>query len=170
MYDAAWTRPLAEVLRGLGVERALVVHGDGLDDLALSGPSQIAELHADGRIESRTVDPEELGVAPAPLEAILGGDAVANAAVTRAILAGRVQDARRDVVALCAGATLYLADRAPDLRAGVAPALEVLRDGAGLEVLEQVRGVHPGGVMVRARPGSRIGRPGTHATPGRVPR
>ena len=64
-------------------------------------------------------------------------DAVANAAVTRAILGGRVQDARRDVVALCAGAALYLAGRAPDLRAGVAEALEVLQSGAGLETLER---------------------------------
>ncbi len=137
VYDAAWTVPIAEVLHGLGVERALVVHGDGLDDLALSGPSQVSELHADGRVESYTVHPEELGVASAPLEAILGGDAVANAEVTRAILSGHVQDARRDVVALCAGATLYLAGRAPDLRSGVAHALELLRGGAGLEVLER---------------------------------
>lgn len=137
VYDASWTQPIAEVLHGLGVERALVVHGDGLDDLALSGPSRLSELHADGRIDTTTVHPEELGVAPAPLEAILGGDAVANAAVARAILGGRLQDARRDVVALCAGAALYLGGRAPDLRAGVADALDVLRSGAGLEALER---------------------------------
>ncbi len=137
VYDAAWTQPLAEVLHGLGTERALVVHGDGLDDLALSGPSQVSELHADGRIETTTVQPEDLGVARAPLASILGGDAVENAAVTRGILSGQVHDARRDVVALCAGATLYLADRAPDLRSGVADAIEVLQSGAGLEVLER---------------------------------
>jgi anthranilate phosphoribosyltransferase len=137
VYDASWTQPLAEVLRGLGVERALVVHGDGLDDLALSGPSQVSELHPDGRIETTTVHPEDLGVEPAPLEAILGGDATANAAVTRAILSGRVRDARRDVVALCAGAAIYLGGRAPDLRTGVADALDVLRAGAGLESLER---------------------------------
>lgn len=137
VYDPSWTEPIAQVLRGLGVERALVVHGDGLDDLALSGPSQVSELHPDGRIASYEVRPEELGVAPAPLEAILGGDPATNAVVTRAILVGRVVDARRDVVALGAGATLYLAGLAPDLRAGVARALELLKDGAGLEVLER---------------------------------
>ncbi|MDF1524421.1 MAG: anthranilate phosphoribosyltransferase [Trueperaceae bacterium] len=137
VYDEAWTAPIAEVLRGLGIRRALVVHGDGLDDLALSGPSRVSELHEDGRIETYTVRPEELGVPPAPREAILGGDAATNAAVTRAILAGRVVDARRDVVALGAGAALYLAGRAPDLPTGVARALEVLRDGAGLALLER---------------------------------
>jgi hypothetical protein len=153
VYDAAWTEPLAEVLRGLGVERALVVHGDGLDDLALSGPSQVSELHADGRIETTTVHPEALGVAPAPLAAILGGDAAANAAVARATLAGELQDARRDVVALCAGATLYLAGLAPDLRSGARRprAAARRRRARGPRAL---RRVHPG--RVRARAAGRI--------------
>jgi len=137
VYDPAWTEPLARVLRGLGVRRALVVHGDGLDDLALSGPSRVSELHADGRIESYDVTPEALGVPRAPLAAILGGDASENAGVTREVLAGRLRDARRDVVALGAGAALYLAELAPDLPAGVARALELLDDGAGLELLER---------------------------------
>jgi len=141
VYDPAWTEPIAEVLRGLGLRRALVVHGDGLDDLALSGPSRVSELHADGRIETYEVTPEALGVAPAPLSAILGGDAEENARVTREVLAGRERgarhDARRDVVALSAGAALYLAAVAPDLPAGVARAQELLDAGAGLDLLER---------------------------------
>ena len=141
VYDPAWTEPIAEVLRGLGLRRALVVHGDGLDDLALSGPSRIAELHEDGRIETYEVTPEALGVARAPLEAILGGDAEENARITREVLAARGPaagpDARRDVVALSAGAALYLAEVAPDLPAGVARAQELLDAGAGLDLLEQ---------------------------------
>lgn len=137
VYDAAWTVPIAEVLRGLGLRRALVVHGDGLDDLALSGPSHVAELHEDGRIDAYQVTPEELGVERAPLDAILGGDAEHNARVAREVLAGRLRDARADVVALGAGAALYLAGIAPDLAAGVARAHELLADGAGLAVLER---------------------------------
>ena len=141
VYDPAWTEPIAEVLRGLGLRRALVVHGDGLDDLALSGPSRVSELHADGRIETYEVTPEALGVAPAPREAILGGDAEENARVTREVLAARGPgagpDARRDVVALNAGAALYLAEVSPDLPAGVARAQELLDAGAGLDLLER---------------------------------
>jgi anthranilate phosphoribosyltransferase len=137
VYDAGLTEPLAAVLRGLGLRRALVVHGDGLDDLALSGPSRISELHEDGRIETYEVTPEALGVPRAPLAALAGGDAVENARLTRELLAGRAQGARRDVVALGAGAALYLAGRAPDLAAGVARALDLLADGAGLEVLDR---------------------------------
>ena len=137
VYDPAWVVPIAQVLRGLGLRRALVVHGDGLDDLALSGTSRVAELHEDGRIDAYDVTPEQLGVPRAPLEAILGGDAAHNAEVARAVLAGRARGAPADVVALCAGAALYLAGLAPDLAAGVARAGELIRDGAGLDALER---------------------------------
>ncbi len=137
VFDPALTVPLAEVLRGLGLERALVVHGDGLDDLAVSGPSVVTELLPDGRTETSRVTPESLGVMRAPREAILGGDAAANAAATREVLSGRDRGARRDVVALAAGAALYLAERAPDLASGVAQALDLLERGAGLELLER---------------------------------
>jgi anthranilate phosphoribosyltransferase len=137
VYDAAWTEPLAHVLRGLGLERALVVHGNGLDDLSISGPSVVAELHPDGRITRSEVTPEGLGLRRAPLSELMGGDAAANAELTRAILAGEVEGAKRDVVALCAGATLYLAGVTPSLRDGVAEALLLLAQGAGLGPLER---------------------------------
>ena len=137
VFDAALTVPLAEVLRGLGLERALVVHGDGLDDLAVSGPSVVTELFPDGRLETRRVTPESLGVQRASRDAILGGDPTRNAAAARDVLAGRDVGPRRDVVALAAGAALYLAERAPDMRAGVALALALLASGAGLELLER---------------------------------
>ncbi len=137
VYDPAWTEPLARVLGALGLQRALVVHGDGLDDLALSGPSRISELRPGGWVETYEVTPETLGVARAPRDAILGGDAVENAVIARDVLAGRERGPRRDVVALSAGAALYLADLAPDLAAGVRRALRLLDAGAGLEVLER---------------------------------
>jgi anthranilate phosphoribosyltransferase len=137
VYDVALTEPLARVLKGLGLRRALVVHGDGLDDLALSGPSRVSELHEDGRIDTYEVTPEELGAPRAPLAAILGGDAADNARVTRDVLAGRIHDARRDVVALGAGAALYLAGHAADLPHGVARALDLLASGAGYDMLER---------------------------------
>ena len=106
VYDAALTEPLARVLHGLGLRRALVVHGDGLDDLTVSGTSRVSELDEDGSVRTYEVTPEALGVPRAPLAAILGGDAAENAVVARDVLAGRLRDARRDVVALGAGAAL----------------------------------------------------------------
>lgn len=137
VFDPSLTVPLAEVLRGLGLERALVVHGDGLDDLAVSGPSVVTEVWPDGRLETRQVTPESLGVRRAAHAGILGGDAGANAEAAREVLAGRDVGPRRDVVALAAGAALYLAERAPDLRTGVGLALEVLAAGEGLILLER---------------------------------
>jgi anthranilate phosphoribosyltransferase len=137
VYDPAWTEPLARVLHGLGLERALVVHGDGLDDFSLSGPTIVAELHPDGRVERYAVTPEELGVASAPVTAILGGNAQENARITREILAGERGGPQRDVVALGAGASLYLAGLAATLPAGVAQAQELLARGVGAELLER---------------------------------
>ncbi len=137
VYDAAHTEMLAEVLRGLGLERALVVHGDGLDDLAVSGESVVSELARDGSVHTRRVTPEELGVERAPRDAIAGGGPDENAAAARAVLAGRGPRAHRDVVALAAGAALYLADAADDLPLGVTHALDVIASGAGLELLER---------------------------------
>jgi anthranilate phosphoribosyltransferase len=137
VFHPSLTLTLAQVLRGLGLERALVVHGDGLDDLTVSGESVITELSSDGGIATRRVTPEELGVGRAPSDAIMGGGPEENAVAAREVLAGRGPRAHRDVVALAAGATLYLGDVTDDLPSGVARAAEIIASGAGLEVLER---------------------------------
>jgi anthranilate phosphoribosyltransferase len=137
VFDPDRTEMLARVLHGLGLERALVVHGDGLDDLAVSGESVVSELSADGAIVTRRVTPEELGVARAPRGAILGGGAVENAVAVRDVLAGKGARAHRDVVALAAGAAMYLDDGQGDLVACVARAQEIIASGAALELLER---------------------------------
>ncbi len=136
VYSPALTRTLAEVLRGLGLTRALVVHGDGLDDFTVSGETYVSELRPDGEIVEHVVSPEEVGFERAPREALLGGDARANAAATRAILAGRTHGPQRDVVQFNAGAALYLADLAGSVAEGVQRAGELLDAGAGLDTLE----------------------------------
>ena len=137
VFDPALTEPFAEVLRDLGLEHAMVVHGDGLDDLSVSGTNVVTELGPDGVITTRRVEPEELGVRRAPREALLGGDAADNARSTRDILAGRDGGPKRDVVALAAGAALYLAGQAVDLRRGTERARDVLASGAGMALLER---------------------------------
>lgn len=127
---------LARCLRRLGVRRAWVVHGSGLDELTLSGPSTVASLE-NGQVTSLTVTPEEAGLARASLEELRGGDAAANAEATRAILAG-ASGPRRDVVLLNASAALVLAGRAADLREGVALAAAAIDDGRARALIDRV--------------------------------
>jgi anthranilate phosphoribosyltransferase len=81
--------PMAEALARLGLERAVVVHGDGgLDEASLSGPSQL-RLVEGGTVRAEQLDPSTLGLAAAPLSALAGGDVAANAAILEAVLQGR---------------------------------------------------------------------------------
>lgn len=137
VFSPTLSRLLAEVLRGLGVERALVVHGEGLDDLTVTGPSKVTELRPDGSIEEYEVAPEDLGVGRHPAGELAGGGPEENAAIMRSVLRGAGPRAASEVVALNAGAAAYLAGLAPDLRSGVEAALDALRSGAGLRKLEE---------------------------------
>lgn len=137
VYSPDLTEKLAHTLAGLGVEHALVVHGDGLDDLTVSGETKVSELHPDGRVETYVIAPEDFGLKRAPLEAIQGGDAATNARKARQILAGELDGAPRDVVLLSAGAGIYVAGQAGSLAEGVSRARELLDSGAALARLEQ---------------------------------
>jgi anthranilate phosphoribosyltransferase len=129
VYSRALVVPMAEVLRVLGSERALVVHGaDGLDELTLSGPTHAALLER-GVVRELTIDPGALGLALAPASALAGGDAAENARITRAVLEGE-PGPRQDIVLLNAGAALWIAEAAPDLGAGVALARRSIASGA----------------------------------------
>lgn len=130
------TETLAAVLRGLGLERALVVHGDRIDDFTVTGPSKVTELLPGGEVHTYVVTPEEVGLGRYRLADLAGSDPVANAAALRAVLAGDSSDATRDVVLFNAGAALYLADVASDLAGGVSVAREALDSGAALAKLD----------------------------------
>ncbi len=132
----ALLEPFAQVLHSLGSERALVVHGEGVDELVL-GHNQVAEL-SHGQIQRYTLRPEEVGLPSAPYETIKGGTPQENAETARAILSGQDRSPKRHAVALNAGAAFYLAGKAPSIAEGVVLANELLDSGAGLEVLERL--------------------------------
>lgn len=136
VFDPDLTERLASVLAGLGVARALVVHGDGLDEFTVTGPTKVTELSAGGELRSYVVTPEEVGLERYPFEELAGGDAEANAVALRGVLDGSIGGARRAVVALNAGAGIYLADGAPDLAGGVERALGLIDDGSAVRKLE----------------------------------
>ena len=110
VYDPALTLPLAEVLQALGGEAAFVVHGHGsLDELTTDGPNRLSHLR-DGRVRTFEMDAADLGLRPATLDQLRGGDPARNAGILRAVLAGEDQSPRRDVVLLNAAAALATED------------------------------------------------------------
>jgi anthranilate phosphoribosyltransferase len=133
--DPRLLRPIAETLRALGVERALVVHGSGLDEVALHGFTSAVSLIA-GKLEELEITPEQAGLERLPVEQIAGGAPEENAARLAALLSGRGSEADAAVVALNAGALLMTAGRAKDLREGVVLAAGALRSGRANATLQ----------------------------------
>lgn len=131
VYDPALVETVARTCGLLGVEDALVVHGAGLDEIALHGPTDAALLR-DGEVTRLTLRPEDAGVKPAPLDALAGGDPQQNAAWLERALAGDAPRAHLDAIALNAGALLWTARRVDTLQDGVIGALETLATGAPL--------------------------------------
>jgi len=134
VFDPALLRPMAEALRALGVRRALVVHGEGADELIL-GENRGVEL-IEGELRDFSLAPEGVGLGRAPIEALRGGTPEENARLIRRILAGEEAGPPRDVVALNAGAALYAAEKAKTLAEGVEKALGILGSGTALAKLE----------------------------------
>jgi anthranilate synthase/phosphoribosyltransferase len=138
VYDPALTEPLARVLGTLGSRAAFVVHGaDGLDELTTTGPNRISALR-DGRVETHTFDPADLGFRRARLSDLQGGNAQENAVMTEEILSGKLNSARRDVVLLNAAAALVAAGQAHSFSEGIRLAEHSLDSGAAKHTLDRL--------------------------------
>lgn len=118
VYDPGLTRTMAEVLRLLGLTRAMVVHGNGLDEITTTGETVVAELRKNA-VRSYTLDCKTFGIPAAQPGDLAGGDAATNARIIRDILGGE-HGPGRDIVLLNAGAAIYVGGRARDLREGIA--------------------------------------------------
>jgi anthranilate phosphoribosyltransferase len=127
---------VAEALRSLGTEHALVVHGDGTDEIAVSGTTLVHEVRR-GTVSAFTLTPEQLGVASWRREDLRGGDASHNAAICLRVLSGE-SGAPRDSVLANAGAALYVAGRVSSIREGVALAARAIDDGNARRTLSTV--------------------------------
>jgi anthranilate phosphoribosyltransferase len=137
VFSPDWVEPLAYVLKGLGHERAWVVHGaGGLDELSTTGTSLVAELK-DGTVSTFEVAPAEAGLAEAKLSDLKGGDAATNAAALAALLAGE-PGAYRDVVLYGSAAALVVAGKVADLREGAALAAESIDSGHARAALDSL--------------------------------
>lgn len=136
-FAPEWLRPMAETLQNTGSERAWLVHGQGLDELTLAGPSNVVELHH-GRIREFTIAPGDAGLPEAPVESLRGGDPAHNAAALQALLRG-AHGPYRDCVVLNAAAALVVAGETNDLSAAAERAAKSIDSGAALAVLEKLR-------------------------------
>src|SRR6185437_3083489 len=138
VFDRRWLRPVAEALGQLGLERALVVHGqDGMDELTTTTRSWAASLE-DGKVSEIEIAPEEIGVERASLEVLKGGDAVHNAEEIKKVLAGE-QNAFRDIVLLNSAAALMVAGKARDLKEGAALAARSIDTGKAAHALATLK-------------------------------
>ena len=137
VYDAALVPVMADALAKMEVQRALVVHGAGLDEIALHGESIVAEVSGSTTTEY-TISPSEMGLDAAPVEAIEGGSPTENAEALRDIVAGRASGAPRDIVLANAGAAIYVAGETESIREGVDLARESLTSGAAARQLERL--------------------------------
>lgn len=135
--DRRYQETIAEALAGLGCEHAVVVTADdGLDEITIAGRTRVIEVR-DGGTSEWFIDPAELGIEEAGIEAIAGGDPADNAATARAILAGE-QGPAADVAAINAGAAIYVGGRADDLGAGIEAARAAIDTGAAAAVLREL--------------------------------
>ncbi|MBQ42236.1 MAG: anthranilate phosphoribosyltransferase [Gemmatimonadetes bacterium] len=140
VFAAELTERMAAVLRALGSERALVVHGsDGLDELTLTGPSQGTELR-DGELETYEVAPGDFGYDVVDGSALEGGDATENARILTDVLKG-IAGAPRDVVVMNAAAAIVAGGLADRLQDGAARAEAAIESGKALAALENLKRV-----------------------------
>ncbi len=129
---------VAETLKRLGSRRVLVVCGEGgMDEVSLSGPTQVVELDG-GELKAYSVSPEQFGLTPAPIEKLQGGSVAVSAGMAEEILQGK-GGPPRDAVLLNAGAALHVSGSASDIPTGISMAKEALKSGRALEKLEKLK-------------------------------
>ncbi len=135
--EAALLDRICETLRMLGAKRAMVVHGQGMDEISTLGVTQIRRL-ADGNVTSLELDPAALGFSNPSIDELQTGDAITNAAIIRGILTGKEKGARKDIVVLNAAAGIIVAGLADGFDAAIGMAEASVADGRAMASLEKL--------------------------------
>lgn len=138
VYSPELVPVCARALAQLDVSRALVVHGSGMDEIALHDETTVAEIRGE-EVEEYTVGPADLGLDHHPVDAVAGGTPQENAATIEGIFDHEIGGAKRDIVLANAGAAIYVADRANSLFEGVERAREAIDSGSAATTLETLR-------------------------------
>ncbi|MFD1646423.1 anthranilate phosphoribosyltransferase [Haloarchaeobius litoreus] len=128
VYDPDLVPVLGRALARMDVERALVVHGSGMDEIAIHDETVVAEVTG-SEVEEYTVTPEDLGIERAPVAAVAGGSPEENAADLEGILRGDVTGPKRDIILANAGAAIYVAGEVDTIEGGIERAREAIESG-----------------------------------------
>lgn len=136
VYEPRWVPIIGRVLEALGARHALVVHGHGLDEISVTGPTNVCEARP-GEARDYTLTPEELGLSRWEIKDLAGGDAPENARILKDVLGGQ-KGAPRDAVLANAAAGLYVASAVATLAEGIKRAAESVDSGAALDRLEKL--------------------------------
>ena len=149
LFSKELLQKYAEAIALLPRQRVWAVHGSGMDELSTTGTSDVRDIQSSSSsysssrpsssIHSLTIDPIALGLAPATLADLRGGDRTQNAAILRAILAGEDRGPKRDLVLLNAAAGFVISNLAADLPTGLAITRAQIDSGAALSKLETLR-------------------------------
>lgn len=140
VYSENLVKPIAEVLKNLGVKHGFVVYGkDTMDEISVTGETVIAEVRQNENIKVYTISPEEFGIKRATLEDLKGGDAKENAKIILDILSGKEKGAKRDVVLLNSAFALIAAGKARDVKEGLELASSSIDKGYALNKLELLK-------------------------------
>lgn len=138
VYDASLLEKMAVVLMNLGVKSAMIVYGDGLDEVSVSGETKVCELRGK-KIIKYTITPEEFGLKRYPKEDIVGGTPAENAQITLDILSGKEQGAKRDIVLLNSACAIYCTGAANSIEEGLEMARKSIDSGKALAKLEKLK-------------------------------
>jgi anthranilate phosphoribosyltransferase len=136
VYDPTLTEKIANVLKNLGVERCMVVHGlEGMDELSTVSKTQVSELK-DSEVSTYTLKPEDFGLKRASTTDVAGWDARYNAGVAMEILKDKTMEPKRDIVVLNAAAGIYVGGRAESMEEGMEIATASIESGEAFEKLK----------------------------------
>ncbi|MFB6163739.1 MAG: anthranilate phosphoribosyltransferase [Haloarculaceae archaeon] len=135
VYDSELVPLIGRSLAHMPVERALVVHGSGLDEIAIHGETTVAEVRGED-VEEFTLSPGDLNVERASIDDVAGGTPEGNAADLRGIVEGEITGPKRDIILANAGAAIYVAGEAGSIREGVEVAAQAIDDGDAAATLE----------------------------------
>lgn len=136
VYDSSLVRPIAETMSKMGLKRAAVVFGSGLDEVAIHGETQVAEI-INGQITEYTLTPEDFGVNTHPIESIKGGDPLENKAIITDILTGKGTEAQVSAIAVNVALLLRLFGN-EDLKANTKKAIDVINSGKAYELVQKL--------------------------------
>lgn len=136
VYDKNLTETIANAMMNMGVERALVVSGnDNMDEITLTGATTISEIK-DNTVNTYTVTPEQFGFETVELKELQGGDGKVNAQITKDILSGKEKGAKRNIVLLNAGATLYAGGMCSSIEEGIKLAQKTIDSGKAALIID----------------------------------